>query len=387
MNSIPKRILISSGAVIFLLFVLNLWLWPNQALQKSPTSFGINRDGYQAAFDLLTEMHFPVLRSYRRPKLLPINQTVWFVSPSFLDEDKPSAHDQAHEAVEWASRGGTAVIFGDPASDWKVLGLTREVEKAEKSAEDRTFIKGDIAPTPRWLDIADLLHFTEAESKSPDPKAGGNSHERVRMTADGKPFALEVAVGKHGGRIIAIADDNFLRNEHLADADASLVLVDLVRAFGPPAFDEHSHGLAPPASLTLAILDSRAIMPIVIGLILALLWMLSQRSWPRRSLEGDLEMPAPSIASFVESLSILYSRAADPAAVFRAYRAGFLRRLRRQLGVRPDFPEDLLLERIARDRSLSEATRHWLLASDAPPDQHHLVIAVRAIESYGNRTA
>ena len=150
------------------------------------------------------------------------------------------------------------------------------------------------------------------------------------MTADGKPFALEVAVGKHGGRIIAIADDNFLRNEHLADADASLVLVDLVRAFGPPAFDEHSHGLAPPASLTLAILDSRAIMPIVIGLILALLWMLSQRSWPRRSLEDDLEMPAPSIASFVESLSILYSRAADPAAVFRAYRAGFLRRLRRQ---------------------------------------------------------
>ena len=74
MNSIPKRILISSGAVIFLLLVLNLWLWPNQALQQSPTSFGIMRDGYKAAFDLLSEMHFPVLRSYRRPKLLPINR-------------------------------------------------------------------------------------------------------------------------------------------------------------------------------------------------------------------------------------------------------------------------------------------------------------------------
>ena len=34
MNSIPKRILISSGAVVSLLLALNLWLWPNQALQQ-----------------------------------------------------------------------------------------------------------------------------------------------------------------------------------------------------------------------------------------------------------------------------------------------------------------------------------------------------------------
>ncbi len=42
MNSIPKGILISSGAVLVLLLGLNLWLWPNQALQKSPTSFGVS---------------------------------------------------------------------------------------------------------------------------------------------------------------------------------------------------------------------------------------------------------------------------------------------------------------------------------------------------------
>jgi hypothetical protein len=376
MNSIPKGILISSGAVLVLLLGLNLWLWPNQALQKSPTSFGVMRDGYQAAYDLLAEMNFPVTRSYRRPKLAAINQTLWFVSPSFLDDDKPSAHDAAHEVVQWASRGGTAVIFGDPASNWKVLGLTREVEKAEDkgdSDEDRILIRSDIAAMPRWLETPELLHFSDTKNKPP---------ERVRMTADGKPFALEMTVGKNGGRIIAIADDGFLRNEHLADADASLVLVDLVRAFGTPAFDEHSHGLAPPASLALAILASRAILPIIIGLMVAMLWIFSQRAWPRRSLDEGSKMPAPSIAAFVESLSILYSRAADPGAVFRAYRGGFLRRLRRQIGMRPDYPEELLLERIARDRSLSEETRHWLLATDAPADQHHLVIAVRAIESY-----
>jgi len=259
MNSIPKRILIWSGAVLVLLLGLNLWLWPNQSLQMSPTSFGIMPYGYKAAFDLLSEMHFPVTRSYRRSKLTPTNATVWFVSPSFLDSDKPSAQDAAHEVVEWASRGGTAVIFGDPASDWTMLGLTREVEKGEKKDPDRTLIKGDLGPLPRWLETPDLHHFTAAKEKD----AATHSHERVRMTADGKPFALEMAVGKHHGRIIAIADDNFLRNEHLADADASLVLVDLVRAFGAPVFDEHSHGLAPPASLTLAILESRAFLPLL----------------------------------------------------------------------------------------------------------------------------
>ena len=381
MNSVPKRILISSVAVLLLLLGLNLWLWPNQSLQRSPTSFGIMRDGYKAAFDLLSEMHFTVMRSYRRPKLMPTDQTVWFVSPSFLDDEKSSAHDAAHEVVEWASRGGTALIFGGPASDWTMLGLTREVEKGQSKDdqdEDRALVKGDLLPQPRWLETQELLHFTDSKEKKTD----AHSREHVRLTANGKPFALEMAVGKGGGRIIAIADDNFLRNEHLADADASLVLVDLVRAFGTPVFDEHSHGLAPPASLILAVLDSRAILPLLIGLMVAMLWIFSQRVWPRRLLEEGSAMPAPSIASFVESLSILYSRAADPSAVFRAYRAGFLRRLRRQFGVRADYPEDLLRERIARDRSLSGETRRWLLDGETPADPRHLVIAVRAIESY-----
>jgi hypothetical protein len=376
-NSVPKRILVPSGVVLLLLLGLNLWLWPNQTLQHSPTSFGAMRDGYKAAFDLLSEMHFPVTRSFLRPKLTPTNQTVWFIAPSFLEADKPSAHDDAREVVEWAARGGTAVIFGEWGSDWKALGLTREVEKGQDK-DDRSLIRGDLEPIPRWLDTPELLHFTALNGKD----AGAHAHERVLLTADGKPFALEMAVGKQGGRLIAIADGNFLRNQDLAEADASLLLVDLVRAYGTPVFDEHSHGLAAPASLTLAVLDSRAILPLIIGLLVAMLWIFSQRVWPRRSLEEDSELPAPSIASFVESLAILYSRAGDPAAVFRAYRAGFLRRLRRQVGLRTDSPEDLLLERIARDRSLPAETRHWLLESDAPADHRHLVIAVRALEFY-----
>ena len=371
MNSIPKRILISSGALIALLLALNLWLWPNQELQQSPTSFGIMRDGYKATFDLLSELNFPVTRSYRRPKLLASKQTVWFVAPSFLEADKPSAHDAAHEVIEWASRGGTAVIFGDAGANWEVLGLMRKTEPGT----ERPLIENDRGHVARWLDVPELLHFTA-------PEKGAEDNSRVWLTADGKPLALEKVVGKNGGRVIAIADDSFIRNEHLADADASLVVVDLARELGAPVFDEHSHGLAAPTSLPLAILDSPAIVPIVIGLLTAMLWVFSQRAWPTRTLREGSDMPAPSIASFVESLSILYARAGDPAAVFRAYCTGFLRRLRRQIGLRPDYPEALLLERIARDRSLSAETRRWLVERHVPSDQRELVIAVRAIESY-----
>lgn len=373
MNSIPKRILISSGAAILALLALNLWIGWNKALDQSPTSFGVMRDGYKAAYDLLTELHYPVTRSFRRAKLLPSGQTLWFVVPSFLGEDKPTATEDAGEILDWVSRGGSAVIFGDAGADWGTLGLTRGTEKGE---QERTLIQGDLARAPRWLMTPNLLHFSDLSKKD----AASRSEEHVRLTAGGKPFAIEISRGK--GHLVAIADSSFLRNENLADGDASVVLVDLVRGFGAPAFDERSHGLAPPASLTFAVLDSRAILPILVGTLLAVLSLLSQRVWPRRTLDDNPGLPAPSIASFVESLSILYSRSADPAAVFRAYRGAFLRRLRRQIGLRADFPEDLLLARIARDRSLSDDTRKWLTEPISPSDSRDLVIAVRALESY-----
>src|ERR1700733_5280090 len=132
MNALPKRILISISAVVILLLALNLWLWPNQSLQQSATSFGLMRNGYKATFDLLSEMHLPVARSFRRISMMPVNQTMWFVAPSFLEAASPNAHDDAHEVVEWASRGGTAVIFGEDGSDWAELGLKREIETPDK---------------------------------------------------------------------------------------------------------------------------------------------------------------------------------------------------------------------------------------------------------------
>ena len=372
MTAIPKRILFSIAALAMSLLALNLWLWPNQQLEQSPTSFGVMRDGYKAAFDLLAEMKLPVARSFRRPNLLTAHQTVWFVSPSFLIPEKPNVAEDARELTNWVERGGTAVVFGNDGSDWSAIGIKREVEQGAHQDGERVLVKRDVG-VGRWLDLPHLAHFAASTEKNAP---------RVRWTADEKPFALELDLGTNGGRLIAIADSSFLRNENLGEADASLLVADLAREFGTPIFDEHSHGLAAPSSLMLAILSSRAMLPIIVGLILAMLWIWSHREWPRRSLDDDGELPAPSIAGFVDSLAILYARSGDSASVFSAYRAGFLRRLRRQLGLRPDYPEDALLQRIARDRSVPSDTRQWLLSGEIPHDQRRLVIAVRAIESY-----
>ena len=100
-------------------------------------------------------------------------------------------------------------------------------------------------------------------------------------------------------------------------------------------------------------------------------WAFARRPFTRISSEG-----------FVESLGVLYSREEDPAAVFRAYRAGFIRRLRREISPHADLAEEKLLERLAHDRSLSADTRRWLVEGAAPKTRGELVIAVRAIESY-----
>ena len=375
MTALPKRTLISAAVLAMLLLALNLWLWPNPSLQQSATTFGIKRNGFKATFDLLSEMNLPVARAYRRVGAAPANQTVWFIAPSFIDAGNPNAHNDAHDVIEWASRGGSAVVFGEDGVNWEPLGLKREEEQNDDTDKQRFLIQSDLGTPGRWLDVPELFHFAASKEKEPNPP-------RVLLSVDGKPFALELKEGKNGGRIIAVADDTFLRNEHLGDADACLLVADLARTFGAPIFDEHSHGLAAPSSLTLAILDSRAIVPIAIGLLVVMLWVLAHREWPRRSLDDEANPPAPSIGGFVDSLSVLYGRAGDPASVFRAYRTGFLRRLRRQLGLRADFPEDLLLARLGNDRAMTDDTRHWILANDAPSDERHLVNAVRAIESY-----
>jgi hypothetical protein len=360
-----RGLLFSAGALALVMFATSLWLAPNPYLQRSPTTFGVARRGYKAAYELLDELGFRVSRSFERPAERAPRATLWFMSPPFLDSGSEKYKDATAEVMDWIRAGGVAVVFGGAHSDWKRLGLA--VDTTTGGAQ--SVVTGDYARAPRDIPIAQLVHFKSA------PKGA-----TVRLLADGDPFAIELKLGK--GRLVAIADDRFIHNTNLDLGDCSVLLVDLVRALGAPIFDEWCHGISPPASIVEAVAGSRAMLPLLVGMLAAIAWVLEQRSWPRRTLADAHEGPAPTIATFVESLGALYSTSGDPAAVFRAYRSGYLRRMRRKISPHAEMSEASLVERIARDGALDGGTRRWLVEGEVPSSDGELVIAVRAIESY-----
>ncbi len=345
--------------------MLNLWLAPVASLQQSETSFGVGPHGYQASYDLLTELGFKVARSHLPPRDVIRARTMWYVSPDFLEAFKNQGQAEASEVVKWIRAGGTALILGDVDSDWTRLGIDSSTSVGAESSR----ISGSVARESRQLGIAGLLSFKSAP-------AGASTI----LTSGKNPFAFAIKLGS--GLLIAVADGRFVLNSNLGDGDASLLLVDLVSAFGSPTFDEWSHGMGADVSLVATLVASRAVLPIAIGITAVVLWMLEQRIWPRRTLDDASDTPTPSISSFIDSLGVIYSRAGDAPAVFEAYRSGSLRRVRRRLFPRADVSNETLIRRLAADRSMSAETRRWLIDGELPSTQAELVIAVRAIESY-----
>ena len=136
-----------------------------------------------------------------------------------------------------------------------------------------------------------------------------------------------------------------------------------------------------PVSSLALLAHPRLLVVLAMALMTAFLWIGEQHSWPARLLRGQEDGPAPSIDSFVEALGVLYSRADDPRAAFRAYRASFLRRARRQVSPRIDVPERVMIDRLIRDRSLSDEARRWVVGDESPSTETELVSAVRALES------
>jgi hypothetical protein len=364
MIPLSKRILFLIAGLLLLLFCVNLWFQRDTSLANSDTSFGVGVDGYKGAYDLLHELGFPVTRSYVRPNHVAQHRMLWMIMPDFLSTQAMLTDTDVNDLKKWIRAGGIAVVMGDVTSHWERLDIKQSVAAVEESTSK---VSGDFSHAARTIPIPALAHFN-----------GADANDKVRLSISGKPFAIDQKVGS--GRLIAIADGRFVLNSNLDQGDASVLLVDLVRQLGAPDLDEHSHGLVASESAFALFSNPRLLILLAIGAITALLWIAQQHSFPPRTL-CDEEGPAPSLDSFVESLSALYSRSNDPPAVFAAYRASFLRRVRRQLSPKIEISERSAIERLCRDRSLTEKSRRWLEGDQSPYTDAELVQAVRALES------
>jgi len=363
MLRIPRRILYLMLALMLLLLAINLWIERKTSLDNSETSLGVGVVGYKAAYQLLDELHFSATRSYVRPVHVPHDRALWMIVPDFLDPHAKPTDTDMNDLKEWIKAGGVAVVMGSVASQWERL----DIDATAEAGDSTSLIKGDFVRDGLTIPIEGLAHFKSADKDA-----------RIRLTSDGKPFALEKKMG--AGKLIAIADGEFMFNSNLDKADASVLLVDLVRAIGTPDFDEYSHGLVASESAFALFSNPRLLVVLALASITALLWIAQQHSFPARGLR-DEQGPAPSLDSFVESLGVLYSRSNDAHAVFSAYRTCFLRRARRQLSPRFELSEQSAIERLVRDQSISDESREWLQGGKSPTNEAELVQAVRALES------
>src|SRR5277367_4686211 len=121
MLPIPRRVLYSILALMLVLLGINLWIERSTSLDSSATSLGVGEVGYEAAYELLLELHFPARRSYVRPVHVPHDRVLWMVMPDFLNPEAMLTDTDVNDLREWIKAGGVAVVMGNVASQWKRL--------------------------------------------------------------------------------------------------------------------------------------------------------------------------------------------------------------------------------------------------------------------------
>jgi len=214
--------------------------------------------------------------------------------------------------------------------------------------------------------------------EAPPLLAFGDAGEwTVRASVDGRPLVLERGLGR--GAVVLVADALFLRNAWLDRADAAPLAVDVVRAYGVPAFDEHELGPRARRSAAAYLVTSPAVA-VFLGLaVTGLLFAWQGALVPPRQVR-EVDMDAPRLEAFVDAVAALYARTGDHARVLERYRALTADRLRRHLGLAPDTPVAMLIQRLARDARLDPRALA-LLANDEPPaGERALRGAVRALD-------
>lgn len=357
-------------------------LRPDPRRELSPTTFGTAPVGYQAVFELFTELGLPVLRSYDPPGDLPADATVWWIEPDGVcrSERTSSEQDAGLEywaGEEWIAEGGTAVVLLAPSNRVEEqctsiagIAVPKQTDVAAPSLHHTRAVAqavtGPLVPQPRHIEAAELSTFTEAGSAE------------VLAQLSGQPFVLQHRLGQ--GRLVLVGDAHIVSNHWLDRADAAPLAMDLVRAFGVPRFDERTHGLHRERA-PLRFLARSAALPALAGvLILALLFVWHGHALPPRG-EARPTAGAPTLATFVDSLARLYAGTADYARVLVRYRELSVARLRRHFKLPPETPLPTVIDRLARSRRVAPERLALLEPGSAVASAAELRAAVAAIDA------
>ena len=148
---------------------------------------------------------------------------------------------------------------------------------------------------------------------------------------------------------------------------------------GIPAFDEQELGPRVRRSAAAYLLTSPA-LAVFLGLaVTGLLFAWQGALVPARQV-SEVDSGAPRLDAFVDAIAALYARTGDHARVLERYRALTASRLRRHLGLAPDTPVTVLIQRLGRDPRLDPRALELLAAGEAPAGERALRGVVRALD-------
>jgi hypothetical protein len=397
-RTLPRRVWVPLLVLLLVSGVVSTMLDAEPPLLQTRTSHGGIPVAWGAAFDLLQELG---LRPQRTRVPLPARgaaQAQWMIEPAWHARELPH---QLAALEEFAGRGGTVVLVGPGGEVLEGLGFGAGLRESDPGVEAdladagvepqddvdagaataRTpALHGELAPLlmhglwlrrPRRVEVAARSLFA-SDALRPD-------EARVRSSAG--VLAFERQLGR--GKIVALADAAFLTNERLGNHDNAAFLVDLAQAFGQPVFDERCHGLLPERSPWSALGGGFVLLAALSLSALGLSVVQYARRWPARRAGGRAPVP-PSLELFVGSLAALYRARgrSEPAAVFRAYRAGFLRRLARGVSGARERAAPGDEQRLAQQARRLGLDGRWLSGEAVPASQLELATAVSALERY-----
>ena len=338
------------------------------------SSYDASPEGIRAAFLLLDELQYPVVRSKQ-----PTGGSVkWVLLPTFTKRD-------VDVLGRWVREGG-ALLLADTGTEFAQgldINLATNKDSGSVPQASRPLTPN---PSPQGGEGGfseenasglEVSHLVVGKVRVEWPDHLG----RVLVRAGGEPF---VTVYRHGrGEIWLVNRPEFLQNQYIGKADNGVLVCRLAEAMlrghpGKLAFDEYFHGMRDRPGVVQLLFEPPTLWVTLEGLLVAgvLLWHFLPRF-------GTLRPPPParrrSKEEFLGAMASLLERKADYADAYRTVREDFLREIEQELGLPPQTPVEEVVREAARRRGMNAEALGQVLSSRRVPAGSRPAAFVKAL--------
>jgi hypothetical protein len=318
------------AAVLLALLGLAMFFGKGPERHEHGSSYDASPHGFRAAYLLLEELGYPVVRAKR----LGGRDVLWVLFPTKTKQEAAALDD-------WVRQGGLLLLADDSAEFAAQLGMTLQVRKKAGELDEEE---------ASGLGVARLEGGRTVVSW---PKQAGE----FRVQAGGEPFVTVYPFGR--GEIWLLNRPEFVTNALLPRADNALLLSRLATDAlqsrpGRLAFDEYFHGMRDRPGVTELLFQPPALWVTLQALLLLglVLWHYIPRFSPARPL------PPPSRRSkeeFLNALAALLERKGDRSAAYAVAADDLARELESQLSLPAATPVEVLVREASRHRPVDQA--------------------------------